>query len=73
MTVWRCTTEATLALWHVNPVNRFGELVFMPQPLYRGLFFLVPLNGTGFAPINLLQVTSGEDSHADRPPARAVL
>lgn len=73
MTVWRCTTEAASALWHVNPGNRFGELVFMPQPLYRGLFSLMPLNGIGFAPINLLQVTSGEDFHADRPPARAVL
>ena len=50
MKVWRCTTEEILALWHVNPVGRFIELVFMPQPLIGTWLFLVPSNGTGFAP-----------------------
>jgi hypothetical protein len=50
MKMWRCTTEATSALWHVNPVGRFIELVFMPQPLIGTWLFVVPSNGTGFAP-----------------------
>lgn len=33
MKVWRCTTAAVSALWHVNPVDKFIERVFMPQPL----------------------------------------
>ena len=49
MKVWRCTTEEILVLWHVNPVGRFMELVFMPQPLIGTWLSLVPLNGTGFA------------------------
>lgn len=31
MKVWRCTTVAASALWHVNPVDGFIEPVFMPN------------------------------------------